>query len=214
MSYSVVWCREEDVSLNDTRKTSWRIKGQARRDGRKRSSREDAICEVADRGRVEPPANPRERERCPAMKLEFNGRVVLGFVVGLVCGAAATLVITEGQVGRIQIERDVLRVERDYARATSERQDAEIQRLTAQRTGQTAAPTAAAPQDPAVQVLNAIRPGLGTAAGALASAAQKSQLSKASKSADQQQCPAGSSPQTDPNWQGVRCVATDPPGTN
>jgi hypothetical protein len=132
------------------------------------------------------------------MRIEFNGRVVAALFLGGICGVAATLAIAIGPIGRIQLERD-------NGRVTIEQQKAQIQqlqqRLAAQPTSQS--------QDPAVQVLNAVRPGLGTAVGALTTAAQKTQAAKAA--ADQQaanSCPAGSTPQTGP-WQGLKCVAVD-----
>jgi hypothetical protein len=136
------------------------------------------------------------------MKIEFSGRVVAGFLLGGICGAVATGILAVGPIQR----------DRDNARFTIEQQKAQVQQLqetvTAQQRQLATQSQPAPPQDPAVQVLNAVRPGLGTAAGALVTAAQKAQANKAAAAAVQ--CPAGSTPQTSPNWQGARCVATDP----
>lgn len=146
------------------------------------------------------------------MNIEVNGRVVLGFVLGGICGAVATVAIAAGPIGRIQRERD-------HALLVVNEQRTNIAQLqgfiaAAAQRQQPLAPAAASPQsqDPAVQVLNAVRPGLGTAAAAVATAVQKAQADKtaAQQAAGVAQCPAGSTPQTDPNWQGVRCVASDP----
>lgn len=136
------------------------------------------------------------------MTIEFNGRAVASFALGLIVGGIGMGVsLALGPIGRVQAERDdskqklaEMTAERDRLLGVSQQMFRRINELT---------PQSAAPQDPAVQVLNAVRPGLGTAAGALATAAQKAQIAKA-----QIQCPVGSTPQTSPNWQGVRCVDT------
>lgn len=118
------------------------------------------------------------------MKIEFNGRVVAGFVLGMVCGAVALAAFAVNPVGRIQRQRDEatknladMTAERDRLLGVSQQMFRRINELTTQRTGQ----ATAAPQDPAVQVLNAVRPGLGTALGAVANAAQKAEADKAAK---------------------------------
>jgi hypothetical protein len=150
------------------------------------------------------------------MKIEFNGRVVAGFLLGGICGVVATVAIAAGPIGRIQEQRDA-------ARATVERQSAQVQqlqgavaafqqRLAAQQSPQPA--TLPQSQDPAVQVLNIVRPGLGTVAGALVGAVQKAQAAQAVKAlADQQalanSCPPDSRLEPGP-WQGLKCVAVEP----
>jgi hypothetical protein len=99
------------------------------------------------------------------MKIEFNGRVVAGFLLGALCGAAATIVVAAGPIGRIQRERE-------EARFTIEQQNTQIQQLQQRATQQNSV-------DPAVQVLNMVRPGLGTLAGAVAQGMKASQVKPA-----------------------------------
>jgi hypothetical protein len=139
------------------------------------------------------------------MKIEFNGRVVAGFLLGGICGAVATVAIAAGPVGRIQAQRD-------DARATVERQSEKVKELDAevivlqQRLAAVQQTQVAQSQDPAVQVLNLVHPGLGTVAGALATAAQKAQAAKTA--ADANSCPPGSRLESGP-WQGLKCVAVE-----
>jgi hypothetical protein len=157
------------------------------------------------------------------MKIEFNGRAVVSFCLGLLVGGIAMGVgLALGPIGRIQRERDDARTQGTIAEARANRIKGSAQGFaqqwinTLKASGQTGSaggcidqwdpsscfnvsfgnglpaallatvPASQAPQsqDPAVQVLNMVRPGLGTVVGALANAAQKAQAAKAA--ADQQ----------------------------
>jgi hypothetical protein len=143
------------------------------------------------------------------MKIEFNGRVVAGFLLGGLCGVAGMIVLAAGPVGRIQRERD-------EARFTIEAQKAQVQQL------QATVATLAAAQSPQNQnplnVLNAVHPGLGMLAGAVGNAMQADQARRTAAAIAAQQafekanaaCGAGSRLESSPNWQGLKCVAVDP----
>jgi len=160
-----------------SRKSERSTFGASRRDVRSGSQGPAGIRSSADRRRVGSPS--REEEWCPAMKIEFNGRAVASFVCGVVVGAVAALAIAAGPIGRIQIERDAAREDASILRQQLANSKADLQRMAVQQTPQTAPAAPRGAQDPAVQVLNAVRPGLGTAAAALAAAAQKAQAQKA-----------------------------------
>lgn len=146
------------------------------------------------------------------MKIEFDGRVAMALVVGVVLGASATVAVAMRPVRRIQSERDQARATVESQRAAIDQRDAailQLQSLTFQL--QHPVQTTSAPQSQdaaAIQVLNAVHPGLGTLAGVASQAIQADQVRRAAAAAAQ--CPAGSTPQTSPNWQGSRCVSTDP----
>lgn len=55
------------------------------------------------------------------MKIEFNGRVVAGFLLGAICGAIVFGLAIVGPVGRIQRERDDAKAEAVLAQARAER---------------------------------------------------------------------------------------------
>jgi hypothetical protein len=147
------------------------------------------------------------------MKIEFNGRVVAGFLLGALCGAAALIVAVAGPVGRIQRERE-------EARFTIEAQKGQIQQLqstVAIQQQQLDAAAQAPPQSQnALNVLNAVHPGLGTLAGVVGNAIQADQARRTAAAIAAQQafekanaaCGAGARLETGP-WQGLKCVAVD-----
>ena len=134
------------------------------------------------------------------MTIEVNGRMVAGFVLGMVCGAVALTVAAAGQVGRIQRERDDLRAEAQKLNAENLRVRNELQSL---KDAQASAPAATAnPDDQGLAAVgNALHPGLGTAAVMVKKFVQKSEAGN---------CPTGSQPMTDPNWKGYKCVEVAP----
>jgi hypothetical protein len=132
----------------------------------------------------------------------------IGFVAMLALCTATVL----PPVSRIERERDA-------ARATIEQQRDEILQLqgklaavSAERdtfqgmlmlsaVNQRPVAAPAASQSSPLELLNMVRPGLGTLAVA---------ADRAVKSAQAGQCPPGSEPQTSPAWQGAKCVEVTP----
>lgn len=148
------------------------------------------------------------------MKIEFNEREAANILFSLVLGAIGMGVgLTLGPISRLQRERDEARASEERVGLQMGQAYRELQSVKAQCYKATAAQ--APPADPTVQILNMVRPGLGTALGTIA---QKSQDKKQALAAQQQaavepQCPAGTTAETSENWQGLRCVADEPQGT-
>jgi hypothetical protein len=113
------------------------------------------------------------------MKVEFNGRVVAGFLLGAVCGALVLFISAAGTVARIQGERD-------EARATIAVLNARILQFTIAAQQKSSAPAAASP----LGLLDILHPGLGTLAIA-ADKAIKADQAKRAASAQQPAVPQG-----------------------
>jgi hypothetical protein len=136
------------------------------------------------------------------MKIEFNGRVVAGFLLGAFCGAVGLLVASAGPIGKIQRERD-------EARATVERQNAQIQQLQSTKSS---APAAASP----LQLLDVVRPGLGTLAVAADKAIKADQPKRAAVAAQAASLPQPVSCGPDQVLAMGQCITCNPglrPGT-
>jgi hypothetical protein len=132
-----------------------------------------------------------------------------GILVGMVFGAACAVLVAATTIF------PKLDAELDAARATIDQQRDEIHQLqgklaaaTAERDTLQAMLTAvkvntypAASQSSPLELLNVVRPGLGTLAVA---------ADRAMKNAQAGQCPTGSEPQTSPAWQGAKCVEVTP----
>ena len=152
------------------------------------------------------------------MKLEFDGRIVAAVALGAICGAVATVVIAAGPIGRIQRERDdtratvvILSGEVRELQSTI----ADLQKRLAAAAQQTQ--THPQPQSSPLELLNVVRPGLGTLAVAADQAIKADQAKRAAAALEAQQafdkanaeCPPGSRLEPGP-WQGLKCVAVGP----
>lgn len=123
------------------------------------------------------------------MKIEFDGRVVTALFLGAIVGAVATVVVAAGPVGRIQRELDESRAKEERVGLQIGQAYRELQSVKEQCYSKPVAERFPQSQDAAVQVLNMVRPGLGTLAGAVAQGIKADQARRAAAPATAVQRP-------------------------
>lgn len=153
------------------------------------------------------------------MTITLNGKAIALFVGGMIAGAAIALTLVVGPVGKVQAERD----EAKLAVANTNAQLAGMQQtiiadngmitelkqqLAVYQKGSGGPGVATAPQS-GVGLLSSLHPGLGAAVQLIDEAAKQSAAKKAAEKAraDLAACGPKAHLETNPNWQGSRCVA-------